>query len=403
MAAGGKGQAPIIIKRVKKVAAAAHGGAWKVAYADFVTAMMALFLMLWLLNAVTEIQKQGIADYFGPSITQPVASVGSGGLLGGLAIGKPGALPHPSAAPSVSIPIPAERTPDAPEDDQRSGQSGHDDAESDPGNDSDSTQPAAKPEKSESSEKPDLKTTRSTGAQKSEKDRTGGDQDADKPFNNTSDKEGAGHKPEKPQAGNADKANDKFAAGKTDKAPNDKPIDEAAAEKLMAQREEEAFANAELKLKAAIKESPELTKIAGNIIIDRTADGLRIQLVDQYSSTMFPLGSSDMVGPARKLMAQVAQIIAKMPNKVAITGHTDGTPYIRRGNYSNWELSSDRANASRRELIASGVKADQIAQVVGRADREPMLADQPFNPINRRISIVLLSKTKAENAAPAPP
>src|ERR1700748_1129643 len=102
---------PIIIIRKRKKSAAHphHGGAWKVAYADFVTAMMAFFLLLWLLNVTTDVQKRGIADYFEPSISLKSETSGSGGILGGQALGKPGALTQVAAAPSVSVPIPEQR------------------------------------------------------------------------------------------------------------------------------------------------------------------------------------------------------------------------------------------------------------------------------------------------------
>ena len=109
---------------------------------------------------------------------------------------------------------------------------------------------------------------------------------------------------------------------------------------------------------------------------------------------MFALGSSDMNDAAKKLMTLVAQAVQKLPNKISITGHTDATPFAKAGNYGNWELSSDRANASRRALIAAGVPADRIAKVVGTADREPLFPAEPASPRNRRMSIVLLRDAK---------
>src|SRR5437763_15456996 len=114
--------APLIIKKVKRSKAAAHhGGAWKVAYADFVTAMMSFFLLLWLLNVTTDVQKRGIADYFEPTISAKSEYSGSGGILGGKVIGKPGAMQQDSSAPSVSIPIPAEKQPDDGDDGDEAG------------------------------------------------------------------------------------------------------------------------------------------------------------------------------------------------------------------------------------------------------------------------------------------
>ena len=111
-------------------------------------------------------------------------------------------------------------------------------------------------------------------------------------------------------------------------------------------------------------------------------------------SPMFPLGSADMLEPARELIAQVTKVIMRLPNKITITGHTDSTQYTGSGQYSNWELSADRANASRRAFIADGLQADRIAKVIGMADREPLVAGDPSSPRNRRISIVLLRMAK---------
>ncbi len=139
---------------------------------------------------------------------------------------------------------------------------------------------------------------------------------------------------------------------------------------------------------------PELAKLADNLIIDNTPEGLRIQLVDQDKQAMFALGSADMLDPTRKLIALVAQVIHRLPNKISISGHTDSTTYPMGGKYSNWELSSDRANASRREFVADGVPAERIARVVGLADRDPLVADDPASPRNRRISVVLVREAK---------
>src|SRR5471032_1948366 len=112
----------VIIKKIKKGGHGGHhGGSWKVAYADFVTAMMAFFLLLWLLNVTTDVQKRGIADYFEPTIAAKSDASGSGGMFGGKVIGKPGAMQQDAVAPSVAIPIPAERQPDDGEDGEESG------------------------------------------------------------------------------------------------------------------------------------------------------------------------------------------------------------------------------------------------------------------------------------------
>ncbi len=337
-----QGNGTIIIKKVKKGGHGGHhGGAWKVAYADFVTAMMAFFLLLWLLNVTTDVQKRGIADYFEPTLAVKSEFSGSGGILGGKAIGKPGALQQDAVAPSVSMPIPAERQPDDGDDGEEAGDPRK---ALDPGDPSD-------PQRAEKSQLADK---------------------ADKA--NKADK--------------ADKADAGDFAARLDK------ITEAAAAKSAAEREERQFAAAEFALRQAMQDIPDLKSLAENLVIDRTPEGLRIQIVDQDKTSMFALGSSEMAEPAKKLMALVTQVVQRLPNKVSVSGHTDATPFARIGNYGNWELSADRANASRRALVAAGLPSERIARVVGVADRDPMVADQPNSPRNRRISMVLLHEGK---------
>jgi chemotaxis protein MotB len=299
----------VIIKRIKKADHGRHhGGAWKVAYADFVTAMMAFFLLLWLLNVTTDEQKRGIADYFEPSITWHKAASGANGVLAGQAVGTEGAQTMAAAAPAVSMPRATLRQPADSEDlDHQVG-----------------IRQAYQPEHEDQAEGPE----------------------------------------------------------------------EFAAERASAEREERQFAAAEFDLRQAIQDLPEANELAESLIIDRTPEGLRIQLVDQERTSMFPLGSSEMRDPARKLMALVAQIVRRLPNKISVTGHTDAMPYAGTRHYSNWELSTDRANASRRQLVANGLPLERIAKVIGVADREPLIADEPGSPRNRRISIVLLREAK---------
>ena len=334
-----QGNGTIIIKKVKKGGHGGHhGGAWKVAYADFVTAMMAFFLLLWLLNVTTDVQKRGIADYFEPTLAVKSEFSGSGGILGGKVIGKPGALQQDAAAPSVAMPIPAERQPDDGDDGEEAGDSRK---ALDPGDPSD-------PQKADKSQLADK---------------------ADKP-------------------NKAEKADQGDFAARLDK------ITEAAAAKSAAEREERQFAAAEFALRQAMQDIPDLKNLAENLVVDRTPEGLRIQIVDQDKTSKFPLGSSEMAEPARKLMALVTQVVQRLPNKISVSGHTDSTPFARAGSYGNWELSADRANASRRALIAAGLPAERIAKVVGVADRDPMVADQPNSPRNRRISMILLHEGK---------
>ncbi|MCH9012390.1 MAG: flagellar motor protein MotB [Proteobacteria bacterium] len=314
----------IIIKRIKKAAHAHHGGAWKVAYADFVTAMMAFFLLLWLLQATTEEQKLGIADYFAPASVARNSS-GSGGLLGGRTFTKKGANPHDYTPVGVIIKLP--------------------------------TNP---PDWDNTGDPQENTATEETGA-------GGGDGDA----------------PEQPN--------------------------EAELEEILAEREAEQFAEAERALREAIESVPELESLVNNLVIDQTPEGMRIQIVDEEGKSMFPSGSAKMFEHTRKLITLVVDAVRTLPQRIAVKGHTDAAPFVNDNGYSNWELSTDRANSSRRALIAAGLRPARIASVVGLADTEHLDEDNPLSPRNRRISIVLLREnafapkagkaTKKQNAA----
>jgi len=320
-------QPPVIIKKIKKSHGHAHhGGAWKVAYADFVTAMMAFFLLLWLLNVTTDEQRRGIADYFAPSVASQ-SETGSGGVLGGQTISVDGALVNDSAAASITIVLdePAEEVPEEEA-------VAEDEAEA-----------AARPEPRKSLVEP-------------------GDVTA-------------------------------LALAEPPEPSTD--VSENAATKLVKDLEEERFRQAEFELRQAIQDIPDIQQLAQNLIIDRTPEGMRIQIVDQDKLSMFPRSSSDMLDHARKLMRLVAEVVRNLPNEIAITGHTDSTPFVNDDGYGNWELSADRANASRRALMSAGVPGSRIASVVGKADKEPLTAGDRAAPQNRRISIVLLHETTA--------
>jgi chemotaxis protein MotB len=286
-------------RRRRSAAEPRHGGAWKVAYADFVTAMMAFFLLLWLLGVTTTEQRQVIADYFSPAAVSTSES-GSGGVLGGLTITVPGAL--------VSSGGPLE---------MRAGSPGA---------------PA--------------------GAVREDGEGGNGTQGAEE-----------GRPPSRPSA----------------------------------QEEERLFAQAEERLMRMVGGLPELAESARSVVVDRAPEGLRIQLLDRADHTMFPLGSARMSGETRQLLGLVAKAVAPLPNRLSISGHTDATRYAGDGAYGNWELSTDRANATRRALVEAGLDEARIATVVGRADRDPLVPGTPDDPRNRRIGIVLLR----DHAAPA--
>ena len=309
---------PIIIKKVKKVGGHGHhGGAWKVAYADFVTAMMAFFLLLWLLNATTEEQKRGIADYFSPHSVAPSSS-GAGGVMGGQSMNLEGSLNSDRSPVGITISIPSSNE------------------EADPTEQAEESETAA--------QAPDAQSPgeQSPGAQ------------------------------------------------------NPGEISGEALEREMAAREAEQFEAAEQALRQAIQGVPELQELAENLVVDQTPEGLRIQIVDREKTSMFPSGSAQMYGRTQQLMGLVADAVASLPNRVAIKGHTDATPFSSGSGYSNWELSTDRANASRRALLEAGLAPSRIQSVAGRADQEPLIADDPYSPQNRRISVILLRENQTQ-------
>jgi chemotaxis protein MotB len=322
--------APIIIKKVKKGGDHGHhGGAWKVAYADFVTAMMAFFLLLWLLNVTTDVQKRGIADYFDPTLASKSNS-GAGGVLGGQTIGQPGSQVNAMSVPSFEMSRSSFGQPIDDEDNDSSGS---------PSN----------------------------------------DQNDDGGTAQTQDKGQPPTESEKP-----------------------KKLTEAELQKQLGAQEQKRFEAAKAALLKAVTDVPELKALAKNLMIDETPEGLRIQIVDQDKTPMFPLGSADMLDSAKKLIALITEVVAKLPNKIAITGHTDSTQYALSAKYTNWELSADRANAARRQFITDGLPAGRVTRVVGVADTEPLDKTDPSAPHNRRISIVLLRETKDQLAAAAP-
>ncbi len=294
----------IIIKKVKKGGHGSHGGAWKIAYADFVTAMMAFFLLMWLLANTTEEQKKGIADYFTPTTRVSATTSGSDGVLGGQTVTEEGAMISDRSAIGIQVTLPpaeeSEPDPDAP------------------------------PEE--------------TAAAKAAREA------------------------------------------------------EEAAQKAKFEEETKQFDEAKAALKRAIIEAPELSELVNNLVVDNTPEGLRIQLVDQDGKSMFPSGRADMFEHTSKLMALVVKAIGDLPQNISIKGHTDATPFSGANGYSNWELSTDRANASRRALIDSGLTPERVVSVVGRAAMDPLIVEDPRSPQNRRISIILLRENQEAEA-----
>lgn len=271
-------QHPIVIKRIKKVASGHHGGAWKIAYADFVTAMMAFFLLMWLLGSSTQSQLEGISEYFKTPLK--VA------LMGGSSIGE-----------------------------------------------SDSV----------------LK---------------GGGTDLTR------------------QHGQVQKG-----VIKDDEA-NEKAI------KIIRERAERIRLEAlKKKIEEAIEANPSLKKFANQLLLDITSDGLRIQIVDEQNRPMFALGKAELQPYTITILREIGKMLNEVDNKISLSGHTDGKPFPSGDKgYSNWELSADRANASRRELIVGGMDTDKVLQVIGLSSAVLFDKEDPLNPVNRRISIVVMNE-----------
>lgn len=285
-------QQPIIVKRIKKVSGGHHGGAWKIAYADFVTAMMAFFLLMWLLGSTAQGDLEGIADHFQNPLLLS--------LQGGSGTGD-----------SSSII-----------------QGGGEDL------------------------------SRSVGQVRR------GDIESRTRIN----------------------------------------LDAARAREMeMLEFEAELLERGRLmdlkgRIEAMVEANPDLRNYRNQILIDITTDGLRIQLVDEQNRPMFASASADLQPYTRSLLRTIGSALNDVPNRLSLTGHTDAMPFAggERG-FSNWELSANRANASRREMIAGGLEPNRIARVVGLAETVPLIEDNPLDPANRRISIIVMTK-RAEEA-----
>jgi chemotaxis protein MotB len=280
MAGDSKKLQPIIIKKVKKGGHGHHGGAWKIAYADFVTAMMAFFLLMWLLGSTTEGDKKGIADYFASPLK--VALMGGSGAGDSNSILNGGGESLTSTVGQVKRgEVQAERN------------------------------------------------TINLHKLKAEQQR-------------------------------------------------------AEAARLEALKQE---------IQDRLQASEKLRELAPQIRLDMTRDGLRIQIVDDQGRPMFDSGSAVVKSYMRELLRAIGSVLTEVPNRLTLEGHTDAAPYPggERG-YSNWELSADRANASRRELIAGGLAEDRVLRVQGLASSQPFDVDDPRSPQNRRISIIVMNR-----------
>lgn len=284
---------PIIIKRIKKGGHGHHGGAWKVAYADFVTAMMAFFLLLWLLNTTTPEQKMGLAEYFTPTI----------GIKDSQGIGFKGGVKQSEAGKSKN----------------------------------DLTQVGLVAGSVKQGDAPDA-----PNAQKGES---------------------------APDAENAAVAKQK----------EEDVVEDA-----------EQFQSASQEIKQALQEDKDLKDYQNNVVIQDTPEGLKIDVIDDPQRPMFVPGAAVMTDQGKKVLDSMANMITKTPNNITINGHTDASKSVANPQYTIWELSTDRANSARRFLATTQLEPERVVKVSGMADRELLTPQEPNNPRNRRITIVLM-------------
>jgi chemotaxis protein MotB len=282
----------IVIKKIKKGGHGHHGGAWKVAFADFVTAMMAFFLLMWLLESASEEQKRGIAGYFQNPMGASTGMGASNALID-----------------------------------------------------------------------------------------TGGGLDAMKVLQGV------------PTGSPGD--------GQDRSSPNFDPMSalEVSPEELLARvqaAERRSLEQLKLQFEAAIEENPDLADFRDQLRVDVTGEGLRIQIIDEQTRSMFEPGSARLEEYTRAILHEIARVVNTLPNRLSISGHTDRTALARTDGYSNWELSAERANAARRELLRAGIPEEKIARVVGMGSSVLYDRRHPTSPVNRRITIVLLNKATDE-------
>lgn len=277
---------PIIVKRIKKVAGGHHGGAWKIAYADFVTAMMAFFLLMWLLGSTSKGNLQGIAEYF----QNPLKVAMSGG-------------------------------------------------------------------------------------------------------------DGSGDSSSVIKGGGKDLSRRDGQTKKGEIEAVKKTYNLQAAEAALARADAERLKSLKNKIEMVIESNATLKQFKKQLLLDITTEGLRIQIVDEKNRPMFASAKADLQPYTKEILHEIGIVLNDVPNRISLSGHTDAAPY---GNgekgYSNWELSADRANASRRELIYGGMDETKVLRIVGLSSSVLFDKEDPLNPINRRISIIVMNK-KAELSA----
>lgn len=263
-----------------------HGGSWKIAFADFMTAMMALFLLLWLVSITTKEQREGIANWFNPMAFKETQSA-SDGMLAGKAMDTDGAQNSPSVKGDTF--------------------------------------------ELESGEKRNV-------------------------------------------------------------IDNEKAVRDALEHAKAVEDENEILSDVMDEIRMKMSAAVDMQQLAESVIIEITDEGLRIQITDRDKISMFPVGSTGMTPAANEIIKAIGEAVVDVPNKIAITGHTDSLGYKDKASFDNWDLSSGRANSARRIIVGAGVNMDRISRVEGLADRDLLVKNEPNDPRNRRISVTLLRK-----------
>ena len=277
-------QQPIVVKKVKKGGGGHHGGAWKIAYSDFVTAMMAFFMLMWLLGSTTQADLQGIAEFFQNPLK--VAMPGGEGSGDSSSVIKGGGRDLTATVGQVKA--------------------------------------------------GDIEAPRKTV--------------------------------------NLQKLKEEFE-----------------------RQERQRLEGLKAELEAMIDANATLRQFKNQLLLDLTSEGLRIQIVDEKNRPMFDSASSEVKPYTRVILREIGKVLNRVENRVSLSGHTDAQPFAGGArDFSNWELSTNRANASRRELVAGGMIDGKVMRVVGLASTVLYDKQDPYNPINRRISIVIMNKKTEE-------
>jgi chemotaxis protein MotB len=356
--------APVIV--IKKVIdeghGGAHGGAWKIALADMMTAMMAFFLLMWLLGASNADQRKSIADYFRPSSHSLVPMgqlAGSNGVLGGKSIIDTDGFPYQMKQTGLLERL-TPRSEGGPNPNTPPGPENQNDTPNNP------------------------------APNQGMKDQMGqGSTTGDDDNNGKGKAEGEANEPGKGMApgesGEAGKGQ-----GKGDGTNPDKLTE--AQKKAIAKAQDEAnFKQLEQDIKQKLMQDPNLKDLRNQVSISRDRQGLRIEIIDKADFAMFPSGSTNMADKGEKLVAEVAAALNKIPNKIAIRGHTDSVPFAKGSGKNNWALSGERAEITRSLLQKAGVDEKRFERIEGVADTDPFNPKDTKDPRNRRMSITVLN------------